>query len=131
VKWFSLRTYRLAFAGVLLALPYKARFGRSVKRLAFRTNRLTFAGLRHGVPIRHEVIKATRITRVIAASGLLVKLFLRSDKRTVFDLGQIQDRGARTIVNAYSVFAKYEPVFVERRITAAARSTPMSEYVQT
>jgi len=83
------------------------------------------------VPIRHEVIKATRITRVIAASGLLVKLFLQSDKRTVFDLGQIQDRGARTIVNAYSVFAKYEPVFVERRITAAARSTPMSEYVQT
>jgi hypothetical protein len=52
------------------------------------------------VPITHEVIKATRMTRVIVTSGLLVKLFLRSDKRTVFDLGQIQDRRARTIVNA-------------------------------
>jgi hypothetical protein len=52
------------------------------------------------LPIRHEEIKAIRTTRVIAASGLLDQLFFRSDKRTVFDLGQIQDRYARTIVDA-------------------------------
>src|SRR6516162_9846955 len=48
VKWFALRTDRLAFAGVPLALPYEARFGRAVQWLALRTNRLAFAGLRHG-----------------------------------------------------------------------------------
>jgi len=83
------------------------------------------------VPIRHEVIKATRITRVIAASGLLVKLFLRSDKRTVFDLGQIQDRGARTIVNAYSAFAKWSRFWLNAELLPLPAATPKSEYVQT
>src|SRR5262249_19090042 len=44
----ALRTDRLAFAGVPLALPYEARFSRAVQGLALRTNRLAFAGLRHG-----------------------------------------------------------------------------------
>jgi hypothetical protein len=47
VKCFAFGTYRLAFAGVLLALPYKARFGRAMKWLALRANCLAFAGLRH------------------------------------------------------------------------------------
>jgi uncharacterized protein YjiS (DUF1127 family) len=51
------------------------------------------------VPTKHEVIKATRIKRVIA-SLRSSRQFFRSDKRAVFDLGQIQDRRARTIVDA-------------------------------
>ena len=44
----TVRTHRLAFASVLLALPYKARFGRAVKRFTFRAHGLAFAGLCHG-----------------------------------------------------------------------------------
>src|SRR6516162_4407542 len=36
-----------AFASVLLALPYKARFGGAVKRFTFRAHGLAFAGLCH------------------------------------------------------------------------------------
>src|SRR5215813_3145524 len=50
------------------------------------------------VPIRHEVIRATRITRVIGCLRSTGQLFLQSHKRSVFDLGQIQDRCAQTIV---------------------------------
>jgi hypothetical protein len=52
------------------------------------------------LPITHAVIRATRTARVIDTSGPLGQLFFRSDKRTVFDLGQIQDRWAPTIVGA-------------------------------
>ena len=47
MKWLTFRTNRFAFAGLLLALSYKARFGRAVKWIALRTNRPAFAGLRH------------------------------------------------------------------------------------
>src|SRR5262249_46961162 len=56
------------------------------------------------VPIRQEVIRATRITRVIAASGLLVNYFFNLTSARVFDLGQIQDRCARTIVDTGAAF---------------------------
>ena len=49
-----------------------------------------------------------RTTRVIAAFGLLGNYFFRSDKRPVFDLGQIQDRRARTIVDAESTFSRMQ-----------------------
>jgi hypothetical protein len=41
-----------------------------MKWLALRTNRLAFAGLCQGGADKDEVIKVTRITRVIAAYGL-------------------------------------------------------------
>jgi len=58
------------------------------------------------VPIRHEVIRATRITRVIAASGLLVNYFFNLTSARVFDLGQTQDRCARTIVDTEAAFCE-------------------------
>jgi hypothetical protein len=47
VKWLPVSTNCFAFAGILLALPYKAHFGRSMKWLALSTNGLAFAGLRY------------------------------------------------------------------------------------
>ena len=44
----TVRTHCFAFASVLLALPYKARFGGAVEWLAFRAHGLAFAGLCHG-----------------------------------------------------------------------------------
>jgi hypothetical protein len=73
VKWLALSTNRFAFAGLLLAFPYKARFGRPMKWLALSTNRLADCAM--AVPIKHEEIKAIRITRVIAASDLMVNYF--------------------------------------------------------
>src|SRR6516165_12788572 len=55
------------------------------------------------VPTTQEVIRATRIRRVIA-SLRSTRQFCRSDKRAVFDLGQIQDRRAQTIVYPRSTF---------------------------
>jgi hypothetical protein len=52
-----------------------------MKWLTLRTYRDAFAGLRMAEPIMHEVIRPTRITRVIAASSPPVELFLGSDKR--------------------------------------------------
>ena len=99
----TVRTHRLAFASVLLALPYKARFGRAVKRFTFRAHGLASQDCAMAVPTKHEVIKATRIKRVIA-SLRSTRQFCRSDKRAVFDLGQIQDRRAQTIVYPRSTF---------------------------
>ena len=47
MKRLTFSTNRFAFAGLLFALSYEARFGRPMKWLALSTDRLAFAGLRH------------------------------------------------------------------------------------
>ena len=81
MKWFALSTNRFAFAGLLLAFPYKAHFGRSMKWLALSTNCLAFARLRHRGGDKARGDQSNKSTRLIATSGLFLKLSLGSDKR--------------------------------------------------
>ena len=76
VKWFALSTNRFAFAGLLLAFPYKAHFGRSMKWLALSTNCLAFARLRHRGGDKARGDQSNKSTRLIATSGLFLKLSL-------------------------------------------------------
>ena len=109
MKWLAFSTNGFAFTGVLLALSYKARFGRSMKWLALSTNCLAFARLRHRGGDKARGDQSNKSTRLIATSGLFLKLSLglcQALAKTVFDLDQIQDRRARAIVDAGLSFLK-------------------------
>ena len=98
MKGLAVRTHCLAFASVQLALSYEAGFGRAVERLAFGTNCVAFTRLRHGGADNGRSDQSNKNnTRCLQCTG---QLLFRSDRRTVFDLGQIQDRYARTILDA-------------------------------
>ena len=81
MKWLTFSANGFAFTGVLLTLSYKARFGRSMKWLALSTNCLAFARLRHRGGDKARGDQSNKSTRLIATSGLFLKLSLGSDKR--------------------------------------------------
>jgi hypothetical protein len=73
------------------------------------------------LPIRHDVIKAIRKTRVIGVSPLSRQCFIFSVWQTaVFDLGQIENRCAQTIVDAESALCVRRAIVIAFLMHVAA-----------